>query len=102
MDDKVAHTDNLTPRSRGVFVTKLFGQHIGSFADDNQLINNGEETHLVILDLLKGLPIGKFIDIVDALENVEKSCRVFNWLSHKLKPYLFQQTLEQKEAKCHR
>ena len=100
--DKVAHTDNLAPRRLRVFMTKLFGQHVGGFANDNQLINYGKETHLVTFNLLKGLPVGKFIDIVDALKDMEKSSRIFNWLSHKSKPYLFQRTHERKEAKCHR
>ncbi len=71
MNDKVSHTDDFSPRSFRMLIAKFFGQHVGSLSNNNQLVNDGKEAHFVAFDLLKGFPVGKFIDIVDSFKNMK-------------------------------
>ena len=90
VNDEIPHTDDFAPWRLRTCFTEFFREHICSFANDDQLIDNGKIAHLIPFDLLKSLTFSKFKDVVDTFKNVIKSSFIFSWLSHKSTLCLYQ------------
>ena len=66
----IAHIDDIAPWGFRVLFSEFFGQHIGRFTDNHDIVNHRVKTHLVALHFLKGFAFKEFHHMANARLNM--------------------------------
>ena len=83
MNNVVSHSLYLLPTRFRMRILERLGEHVGGFADNDDMIDHTAEQHLVGTQIFISDAFCVLQNGVDGLQHVEQSSFIFNWLSHK-------------------
>lgn len=84
MNQYIPHIYNVAPWHFGMLQSEFLCQHIGSFSNNHDVVNNRVETHDVSLHFLKTFALKEIHYIANAFLDMAQAFNVSNSLSHRL------------------